>query len=69
MRVRLTAMVMAVTLAAGPAFAQEAGDSAAFAFNTVVDTRRCEINTAYCPAGSVAAIISAGWSMVDNWCR
>ncbi len=44
----------------------EAGDSAAFAFNTVVDTRRCEINTAYCPAGSVAAIISAGTDLVPE---
>ena len=38
----------------------EAGDSAAFAFNTLVDTRRCAINTAYCVAAGVPAIISAG---------
>ncbi|MBK8324305.1 MAG: TonB-dependent receptor [Betaproteobacteria bacterium] len=44
----------------------EAGDSAAFAFNTVVDTRRCEINSAYCPAGSVAAIIASGTDLVPE---
>ena len=44
----------------------EAGDSAAFAFNTVVDTRRCEINAAYCPAGSVAAIIASGTDLVPE---
>jgi iron complex outermembrane recepter protein len=38
----------------------EAGDSAAFAFNTVVDTRRCAINIAYCPTVGAPAIISAG---------
>lgn len=38
----------------------EAGDSAAFAFNTVVDTRRCAINVAYCPTVGAPAIISAG---------
>ena len=38
----------------------EAGDSAAFAFNTLVDTRRCAINVAYCPPAGVPAIISAG---------
>ena len=44
----------------------ESGDSAAFAFNTVVDTRRCEINAAYCPAGSVAAIIASGTDLVPE---
>jgi iron complex outermembrane receptor protein len=44
----------------------EAGDSAAFAFNTLVDTRRCEINTAYCPAGSVPAIIAGGTDLVPE---
>ena len=38
----------------------EAGDSAAFAFNTVVDTRRCAINVAYCPTVGAPAILSAG---------
>ncbi len=38
----------------------EAGDSAAFAFNTVTDTRRCAINTAYCPLISAPGIIAAG---------
>ena len=38
----------------------EAGDSAAFAFNTVIDTRRCAINVAYCPTVGAPAIISAG---------
>lgn len=38
----------------------EAGDSQAFAFNTVVDTRRCAINVAYCPTFSAPGIIAAG---------
>ena len=38
----------------------EAGDSAAFAFNTVIDTRRCAINVAYCPTVGAPSIISAG---------
>ncbi len=38
----------------------EAGDSQAFAFNTLIDTRRCAINTAYCAATGVPAILSAG---------
>jgi iron complex outermembrane recepter protein len=44
----------------------EAGDSAAFAFNTLVDTRRCAINAAYCVAAGVPAIISAGVGLVPE---
>lgn len=44
----------------------EAGDSAAFAFNTLVDARRCAINSAYCAPAGVPAIISAGVDLVPE---
>jgi len=44
----------------------EAGDSAAYAFNTLVDTRRCAINAAYCAAAGVPAIISGGVDLVPE---
>ena len=44
----------------------EAGDSAAYAFNTVIDSRRCAINTIYCPAGGVPGIFSAGVGLVPE---